>query len=131
MKTIKFFGLAVAAGALFFAGAKDISAGQQNYSYSRDTTNGGIRMKHSPVLGINVPLAVRIDGRNAGAFAKGHVFHRYLAPGPHRIDVSRPGPGRIFDTWRGIIEVRPGEIQSFVIKATLNEVILLPVGQVD
>ena len=47
-------------------------------------------MKHSPALGINIPIAVWIDGRQAGAFAKGHVYERYLAPGRHTIYASRP-----------------------------------------
>jgi hypothetical protein len=123
MKTIKSVVLGVVAGVLFFASAKDITAGQQNYSYSRDT-GGTLRMKHSPALGINVPLAVRIDGRNAGAFAKGHVFEAYLSPGPHYVTVSRPRYE--FDTWRGTIDVRRGETYSFVVKATTNEIVLLP-----
>lgn len=131
MKTIKAFGLAVAAGVLFFASAKDTTAGQSRYSHSRDAVyantfagGGSIRLKHSPALGINIPLAIRIDGRNEGAFTKGHVFERYLAPGPHYVTVSRPR--QRFDTWRGTIDVRRGETYSFVVKATTNEIVLLP-----
>jgi hypothetical protein len=86
-------------------------------------------MKHSPVLGINVPIAVWIDGVEAGAFAKGHVYERYLAPGLHDIYASRPG--RLFDSWYGTLDVRPGETYSFVVKCTVNRVILEPVGRVD
>ncbi|HWM23408.1 MAG TPA: hypothetical protein VNP98_01175 [Chthoniobacterales bacterium] len=127
MKTIRSVVLVLVAAVLFFASAKDITAGQQNYSYSRDTTfasGGTLRMKHSPALGINIPLAVRIDGRNEGAFTKGHVFERYLAPGPHYVTVARPR--QRFDTWRGTIDVRPGQTYSFVVKATTNEIVLLP-----
>lgn len=122
MKTIKSVVLVLVAAVLFFASALDTTAGQQNYSSYAD--GGTIRMKHSPALGINVPLAVRIDGRNAGAFAKGHVFEAYLSPGPHYVTVSRPRYE--FDTWRGTIDVRRGETYSFVVKATTNEIVLLP-----
>lgn len=122
MKTIRSFGLVIAAGGLFFASALDTTAGQQNYSYSAE--GGTLKMKHSPALGINIPLAVRIDGRNEGAFTKGHVFRRYLSPGPHYVTVARPR--QRFDTWRGTIDVRPGQTYSFVVKANTNEIILLP-----
>jgi hypothetical protein len=131
MKTIKSVVLGVVAGVLFFVSAKDITAGQSRYSRYRDDVfansladGGSIRLKHSPALGINIPLAVRIDGRNAGAFAKGHVFEAYLSPGPHYVTVARPM--QRFDTWRGIIEVRRGQTDSFVVKATTNEIVLLP-----
>ena len=86
-------------------------------------------MKHSPVLGINVPIAVWIDGQMAGAFAKGHVYERSLSPGRHYVYASRPG--RIFDSWYGALDVRPGETYSFVVKCTVNRVLLVPVSGVD
>lgn len=123
--------LGVVAGVLFFVSAKDVTAGQSRHSRYRDDVfansladGGSIRLKHSPALGINIPLAVRIDGRNAGAFTKGHVFEAYLSPGQHYVTVARPR--QRFDTWRGIIEVRRGQTDSFVVKATTNEILLLP-----
>ena len=86
-------------------------------------------MKHSPVLGINVPIAVRIDGMQAGAFAKGHVYQRYLTPGRHDVYASRPG--QMFDSWYGTVDVRPGETYSFLVKCTVNHVILQPVSRID
>ena len=86
-------------------------------------------MKHSPVLGINIPIAVRIDGVQAGAFAKGHVYERYLTPGRHEVYASRPR--RPSDSWYGTLDVRPGETYSFVVNCTPNRVILQPVSRVD
>jgi hypothetical protein len=86
-------------------------------------------MKHSPVLGINIPIAVWIDGEMAGAFAKGHVYERSLSPGRHYVYASRPG--RLYDSWSGPLDVRPGETHSFVVKCTPNRVILQPVGRVN
>jgi hypothetical protein len=126
MKRVNFVGLVSALCALFLVSANPSSAGQFNYSRSGD---GLLRMKHSPVLGINIPIAVRIDGAQAGAFAKGHVYERYLAPGRHTLLASRPG--RPSDSWYGTLDVRPGETYSFVVKCTPGQVILVPVSRID
>jgi len=118
--------LLVAVGALFFAGAKQSVAGQSEYSRGGD---GLLRMKHSPALGINIPIAVWIDGRQAGAFAKGHVYERYLAPGRHTIYASRPS--RWSDSWYGSLVVQPVHTYSFVVRCTPNQVYLLPVSRID
>ena len=134
MKTI--ISLVALTGMLFFAGANSVNSGQSSYSRQSDGTfanslsNGGrIRMKHSPALGINIPIAVWIDGVQAGAFAKGHVYERYLTPGRHTVYASRPM--RQFDSYYGTIDVRPGETYSFVVKCTVNRVFLDPVARVD
>src|SRR5438477_9204653 len=122
MKTINSVVL-VLVGVLFFASASRITAGRSQYSRSRDTTfansladGGRLRMKHSPVLGINIPIAVWIDGVQAGAFAKGHVYEKYLTPGRHNLYASRPG--RLSDSWYGTLDMRRGETYSFVVKCT-------------
>jgi hypothetical protein len=135
MKRINSVVLILVVSVLCFASAKPATAGEYKYSRSRDgifanslADGGRIRMKHSPVLGLNIPIAIRIDGVNAGAFAKGHVYQRYLTPGRHYIHASRPR--REFDSWYGPIDVRPGETYSFVVKANPYKVYLIPVGYV-
>jgi hypothetical protein len=118
--------LVLAVSTLFLAGADQIFAGQSEY-YSRGR-DGILRMKHSPVLGINIPIAVWIDGVQAGAFAKGHVYERSLSPGRHTIYASRPS--QMFDSYFGTLDVQPGETYSFVVKCTVNHVHLVPVGYV-
>jgi hypothetical protein len=86
-------------------------------------------MKHSPVLGINIPISVWIDGVQAGVFAKGHIYERYLSPGRHDLFASRPS--RMSDSWRGTLDVRPGETYSFVVSCTPGQVILQPVSRLD
>ncbi len=113
-------------GGLLFASANQSGAGPSEYSRTGD---GLLRMKHSPVLGINIPIAIWIDGRQAGAFTKGHVYERSLAPGRHNVYASRPG--QLSDSWYGTLDVRPGETYSFVVNCTLNQVILQPVGRID
>jgi hypothetical protein len=86
-------------------------------------------MKHSPVLGINIPIAVWIDGVQAGVFAKGHVYERDLPPGRHTVYASRPS--RPSDSWYGTLDVRPGETYSFVVYCTPGQVILQRVNRID
>ena len=127
MKKVNFVVVLLAAvGAILFASTNQSVAGQSEYSRSGD---GLLRMKHSPALGINIPIAVWIDGVQAGAFAKGHVYERYLTPGRHDVYASRPG--RLFDSWRGTLDVRPGETYSFVVSCTPNHVILQPVSRIE
>jgi hypothetical protein len=118
--------LVLIVGALFFASAEQCGAGSDYYSRGGD---GILRMKHSPVLGLNIPIAVWIDGQLAGAFTKGHVFERALAPGRHTIYASRPS--RQFDSWYRTVDVRPGETLSFVVNCTVGNVVLTPVARVD
>jgi hypothetical protein len=136
MKTIHSVVLILVVSVFFFATAKPVAAGQSAYSRSSDpifanslADGGCIRMKHSPALGINVPIAIRIDGVEAGAFAKGHVYEAYLTPGRHKIHASRPI--NLTDSYRGYIDVRRGETYSFVVKCTPNQVVLLPVSRVE
>src|SRR5438105_3751459 len=127
MKRINFVTvLLVAVGALFFAGANQSVAGQSEYSRGGD---GLLRMKHSPVLGINIPIDVWIDGRQSGAFTKGHVFERSLTPRRHNLYASRPG--QLYSSFYGTLDVRPGETYSFVVKSTPNQVYLVPVSRID
>ena len=136
MKTINSVLLVLVAGVLFFASATDMTAGQSQYSRSSDpifanslADGGRIRMKHSPVLGINIPITVWIDGVLAGPFAKGHVFQRYLTPGRHDVYASRPM--RWSDSWYGTVDVRRGETLSFVVKCTPYRIFLEPVSRID
>ena len=125
MKRVNFGVLLVAVGALLLASAQQSGAGPSEYS----RPEGILRMKHSPVLGINIPIAVWIDGVQAGAFAKGHVYERYLTSGRHDLYASRPG--RQSDSWHGTLDVRPGETYSFVVSCTPAQVILSPVARID
>jgi hypothetical protein len=118
--------LALTVGAFFVGSASRSFAGQSEYSRGGD---GILRMKHSPVLGLNIPIAVWIDGQEAGAFSKGHIYERSLAPGRHTIYASRPSYR--FDSFYGTLDVQPGQTYSFVVKCTVNHVHLVPVERVD
>lgn len=88
--------------------------------------DGRLIIRFSPTLGMNVGLVVRIDGRNAGAITRGHVFERYLSPGPHRLVVSRNG--RKFDELDTTLNVRPGQTYSYVAKLPGSQIVLQPSG---
>ena len=109
---------------LFFVGASQSAAGPSEY-YSRGA-NGILRMKHSPTLGINIPIDVWIDGRQAEAFTRGHVFQRPLSPGRHDLYASRPG--QLYSSFYGTLDVQPGTTYSFVVKSTPNQIYLVPVS---
>lgn len=125
MKRTKFVIVVSTVITFLIASANQIIAGPSEYS----RPEGILRMKHSPVLGINVPIAVWIDGVQAGAFAKGHVYQRSLTPGRH--DVYAMRPSQPSDSWYGTLDVRPGETYSFLVKCTVNRVILQPVSRID
>ena len=127
MKRAKWFSVVVVltASVLWFASADRSRAGQSEY-------RGGdaiLQLKHSPVLGINIPIAVWIDGMQAGAFTKGHLYERTLTPGRHTLYASRPS--RMSDSYYGVLDVRPGETYSFVVKCSPNQVHLVPVSRFD
>ena len=126
MKRPSLIALIVATCALLFPAAPKISAAQSEYSRASD---GVLRIKHSPVLGINIPITVWINGALEGPFAKGHVFERSLAPGRHTIYASRPS--RPSHSYYGTLDVQPGETYSFVVKCTPNQVHLVPVSRID
>ncbi len=118
------FVLVLTVGAFFLGSANQSGGGQSQYS-----SDGLLRMKHSPVLGLNIPISVWIDGRLAGSFTKGHVFERSLAPGRHTIYASRPSKPN--DSWYGTLDVQPGETVSLVVNCTVGNVILTPVNRID
>ena len=126
MKRLKWFAavLVLTVGAFFLASPSESLAGQSQY-YS----DGLLRMKHSPTLGINIPIAVWIDGQQAGAFTRGHVYQRALAPGRHSLYASRPG--QLYSSFYGMLDVRPGETYSFVVKSTPNQIYLVPVSEIN
>src|SRR4051812_17800443 len=115
--------LVLTVGAFLFGSANQSGAGQSEY-YSRGG-DGILRIKHSPVLGLNIPISVWIDGQLAGGFAKGHVFERALAPGTHTLYARRPG--RPSDSFYGTLDVRAGETYSFIVKCNVDQVFLEPV----
>ena len=72
----------VGIGLLFLAGAQQMAAAQPKDPpskgiYANSLADGGsIRLKHSPVTGMNITISISIDGVYAGTFSKGHVFER-------------------------------------------------------
>ena len=128
MKKAKRFSVVVVLAAIvfWFASADQSVAGQSEYSRGGEAL---LQLKHSPVLGLNIPIAVWIDGMQAGAFAKGHLYERTLTPGRHTLYASRPS--RMNDSFYGTLDVRPGETYSFVVKCTPNQIHLVPVSRFD
>ena len=114
--------LAVVFG-LFLASANQLTAAPV------PAGTGLLRIKHSPALGINVTLAVRIDGARAGVFSKGHVYERVLSQGRH--SVSLTGSTGMSDSVPTHLDVRPGQTYSFIVKTTPARLLLIPVSRIE
>jgi hypothetical protein len=93
-------------------------------SFARSPAGGGGRfvVKFSPILGDFVGLSVTIDGGEARPLTKGHVFEQDLPAGPHKISVYRNG--RLIDAWHGTVNVRPGQTYSYVVKYSVDQLVL-------
>ena len=120
------FVLLLAICALLIAGANQ-TVNAHNQTYPTSVAEDGLfRIKYSPVMGMNLGLVVTIDGLHAGAFTRGHIYKRHLAPGRHYIRVSPNG--RDYDAWRTTLYVRPGQTYSYIAKYNVNKMLLVPVG---
>lgn len=86
---------------------------------------GRLMIKHSPILGMNVVVGVTIDGRNAGAFTKGHTFERVLTPGRHVITAF--ANGRQWDARRMVLKVRAGQTYAYRAVYRDDRIVLDPV----
>ena len=125
------FVLVLAISVLLIGATQTASAREHYYPngsvYAPGAADGGrLLIRYSPTLGINVGLVVRIDGREAGAFTKGHIYKRYLPPGRHEISVYRNGRG--WDAWHMTLDVHRGQTYSYVAKHNSYKVLLVPVG---
>ena len=85
-------------------------------------------IKHSPVLGMNVAVNVTIDGRNAGAFTKGHIFERFIAPGRHVIGVFPNGHAE--SASRITVNLRAGQTYSYVASYRVRQLVLNRVARI-
>ena len=97
-------------------------AGEQ----AKAAEDGRLVIRFSPTLGMDVGLRVGIDGRGAGVIARGHVYERYLSPGPHRVTLRRNG--RRLEEFNMTFDVRPGQTYSYVAKLPGTELALQPAG---
>ena len=86
---------------------------------------GRLMIKHSPILGLNVAVGVTIDGKNAGAFTKGHTFEQVLTPGRHVITAF--ANGRQWDARQLVVNVRSGQTYAYQAVYRDDRIVLDPV----
>jgi hypothetical protein len=84
-------------------------------------TGGRLIIKRSPVLGKNVAITIKIDGKLAGTLSYNRTFDTYLAPGRH---VLTAVPNRLDTPWQGTVEVRANETYSYTAHYSVNRLVL-------
>ena len=124
--------LRLAIGALLIASAaQSANADDKKTSnpsgaiFATSAADGGrLFIGRSPVLGSNVAISLRIDGKVAGTLMRNRTFDRYITPGRHILTASPTGQG----AWQGTLEVRRGETYSYTASYNVNKLVLTPVS---
>lgn len=87
--------------------------------------DGRLVIKRSPLLGLNIAITLRIDGKVAGTLVRGQTYDRSITPGRHVLNASYSGSGA---PWQGTFDVRPGETYSYSASFNVNKLVLTPVA---
>ena len=125
--------LRLAIGALLIASANQSAHARDKNSSSNPggaifatsaAVGGRLFIRRSPVLGQNVSISLRIDGKVAGTLVQSRTFDRYITPGRHILTASPTGEG----TWQGILDVRRGETYSYIASYNVYKLVLSPVS---
>ena len=127
MKSGKSLFFLLTVGALVITSPSDSVAREHpaaNPIFATSAVDGArLILKFSPVLGFNVGISARIDGREAGALTKGHIYERHLTAGPHFVQVIPNGRRR--DACEMMLDVRRGQTYAYVIKYS-DQIVLEP-----
>ncbi len=122
--------LLLALGALLIDGANHTVSARNQGSPNRATSvdsladGGRFHIGYSPTLGTNLGLVLRIDGREAGGFTRGHIYQTNLRPGRHYISLSPTG--KDWGDLQMTLDVRPGQTYSYIAKYNRYQVLLIP-----
>jgi hypothetical protein len=84
-------------------------------------SGGRLIIKRSPVLGKNVAITIRIDGKLAGTLSYNRTFETILTPGRH---VLTAVPNRLDTPWQGTLEVRPNETYHYTAHFAVSRLVL-------
>lgn len=125
--------LRLAIGALLIASAhQSVNAREANSSnpsgaiFATSAADGGrLLIRRSPTLGLNVTVAIAIDGKPAGTLVRGQVYDRYIAPGRRVLTAAYSGSG---DEWKATLNVRSGETYAYAASYNVNKLVLTPVS---
>jgi hypothetical protein len=101
--------------------AEPKSSNPSGATFATSAADGGrLYIRRSPVLGENVTITVRIDGKVAGTLVKARNLDRYIAPGHHTLTASPTGGGE----WKGTLNVRQGETYNYSASYNVNGIVL-------
>ena len=89
--------------------------------FAATAVDGRLLIKRSPVMGDNVAITVKIDGKPAGVVRRGQAYEHYLTPGRHELTVS---PNALGGRWSTTLEVRAGETFSYVVSYHVDKLVL-------
>jgi len=90
-------------------------------TFATSAADGGrLFIRRAPLLGENVSITIRIDGKVAGTLVKNRTFDRYIVPGSHNLTASASAGS----TWQGTLNVRPGETYSYSASYNVNKIVL-------
>jgi len=118
-------GLLIASAHQSLKAAEPKSSNPSGTIFAASAADGGrLFIRRSPVLGDNVTVSLWIDGKVAGTLVKDRAFDRYIAPGRHILTAAPTGGG----SWRGTLNVRPGETYSYSASYNVNGIVLTLLG---
>ena len=101
-----------------------VATPNQSFAAHPSHNLGRLIIKRSPALGVNVTVALYIDGRVAGSLVRSRIYDEYITPGRHLIVAS---PNQLRGDWRGYLDVRPGHTYMYVATYNVNRLVLNPV----
>jgi hypothetical protein len=81
-------------------------------------------IKCSPIIGAGVGINIKIDGKEAGDFAPGAGYDKFITPGQHVI--SATASGSLSSEWHATVDVRAGQTYSYEANSSNDKLTLTP-----
>lgn len=88
---------------------------------SGPSDGGRLYITRSPLLGSNVAVTIKIDGKPAGTLMRNRTYDHYITPGRHTLMAWPSGPG---GNWEGILDVKVGQTYTFNASYNVNKLVL-------
>ena len=103
--------------------AREAKSSSPSSPTATSAADGRLVIKRSPLLGLNVSIALTIDGKRAGTLVRGQIYDRPITAGRHVLIASYSGSGEV---WQATLDVRPGETYSYSASYNVNRLVLTP-----
>jgi hypothetical protein len=135
MKYVRFsVSATLAIAALLITSAQQRAVAKENKApapsgeiFATGPTDGGrLYINRSPLLGVNVAVTIKIDGKPAGTLMRNRTYDRYITPGHHTLTALPSGTGGDYE---GTLDVRAGQTYSYTASYNVNKLLLTPTGR--